>query len=93
MIKWKFNVNSAFVFIIFSREEKIKSKMQGATPKHQQTEWILCSDDWQDIVIIYIPQLNHTPIEDNYGDISLKESKDAYFKNFCPLNWKRTCQQ
>ena len=29
-------------------------------------------DDWWDIVITYIPQLNNTPIEDNYADISLK---------------------
>ena len=33
------------------------------------------------IVITYIPQLNNTPIEENYADISLKEIKDAYFKH------------
>ena len=54
--------------------------MQDTTSKHPQTEWLLCSDDWQDIVITYIPQLNDTPIEDNYADIALKEIKDAYFK-------------
>ena len=48
MIKWKCNVNSAFVFSFFSREEKRKSKMWDATPKQIQTEWVLCSDDWQD---------------------------------------------
>ena len=92
MIKWKCNnVNSAFIFSIFSKEEKRKSTMQDATPKHAPTEWVLCSDNWQDIVIIiYIPQLNDIPIEDNYVDISLKEIKDAYSKNFSPLNWKRT---
>ena len=78
------------MFSIFSREKKRKSKMQDATPKHLQTEWVPCSDDWQDIVTTYISQLNVTPIEDNYADLSLTEFKDAYFKNLPPLNWKRT---
>ena len=60
------------------------------TPRQPQTEWVLCSDDWQDIVIIYIPQLNDTPIEDNYGDISLKKNKKAYFKY---SGQKRSCQK
>ena len=64
--------------------------MQDATPKHPQTEWALCSDDWQDIVITYIPQLNDAPIEGNYADISLKEIKDAYFKH---SGWKRSCHK
>ena len=64
--------------------------MQDATPKHSQTEWVLCSDDWQDIVITYVSQLSDTPFQDNYVGISLKEIKDAYFKNFHPQNWKRT---
>ena len=55
--------------------------MLDATPIHSQTERVVCSDDWQDIVIIYIPQLNDTPIEENYADISLKEIKDTYLKN------------
>ena len=59
--------------------------MLDATLKHPQTESILCLEDWQDIVITYIPQLNDTPIEDNYADISLKEIKDAYFKH---SGWK-----
>ena len=54
--------------------------MQDVTPKHPEGEWVLCSDDWQHIAIIYIPQLNDTLIEVNYADISLKEIKDAYLK-------------
>ena len=76
----------------FGRPSPIKI-MQDAIPKHPQTEWVLCSDDWQDIVTTYIPQLNDVSIEDNYGDISLKGIQDAYFKNFHPLNWKRSCQK
>ena len=55
--------------------------MWDTTQKHPQTEWVICSDDWQGIVITYIPQLSDTPIENNYADISLKEIKDAYFKH------------
>ena len=59
---------------------KRKRKKRDAKLKHTQTEWVLCSEDWQDIVTIYVPQLNNIPIEDNYADISLEEIKDAYFK-------------
>ena len=55
------------MYLVFSVEmRKENERYKNATPKHSQTEWILCSDDWQDIVIIYIPQLNETPIEENY---------------------------
>ena len=39
--------------------------MLDATPKHPQTEWVLCPEDWQNIVITYIPQFSDTLIEDN----------------------------
>ena len=35
--------------------------------KNAETEWVLCSEDWRDIVIKYIPYLNNIPIEENYG--------------------------
>ena len=41
-------------------------------PTQPETECILCSEDWQDIVIIYIPQLNHPHFEDNYVTLSLR---------------------
>ena len=63
-----------------------------ATPKYPQNEWVLCSEDWQDVVITYIPQLNDTPIEDNYADISLNEIKDAYFKHSGKKNHARNNQ-
>ena len=43
-------------------------------------EWVLCSGDWRDIVIMYVPQLNAIAIEDNYANISLEEIEDAYIK-------------
>ena len=60
--------------------------MWDAAPKHPQTEWILCPDDWQDIAFTEITLLNDTPIEDNYADISLKEIEDGYFKH---SGWKK----
>ena len=35
----------------------------------QKPERVLCSEDWRDIVITYVPQLNNIPIEDNYAEI------------------------
>ena len=74
------SVNSTYAFSIFSGEEKRKEKMMDDTSEHAQTESILCSEEWWDVVITFIPQLNDILIEDNYSDISLKEIKDAYFK-------------
>ena len=41
--------------------------------ENAETEWILCSEDWRDIVIMYVPELNDIPIEENYADISREE--------------------
>ena len=46
--------------------------------KHARTEWVLCSEDWRDTVIMYIPQITDIAIEDNYADISQEEVKKAY---------------
>ena len=46
-----------------------------------KTEWVLCSEDWRDIVIIHVPQINNIAIEDNYADISQEEIKKAYKHN------------
>ena len=43
--------------------------------KHTKTEWALCSEDWRDNVLTYVPQLNNIPIEGNYADISQEEIK------------------
>ena len=42
----------------------------------QITEWVLCSEDWRDIVTMYIPQLNTT--EGNDAEISQEEIMKAY---------------
>ena len=34
-------------------------------------EWVLCSENWEDFVIIQIPQLNMTPVENNYVKLSI----------------------
>ena len=52
---------------------KRKEKKENA-----ETEWVLCSEDWRDIVITYVTELNDIPIEENYADISQEEIKKAY---------------
>ena len=46
--------------------------------ENAETECVLCSEDWRDIVITYVPDLNDIPIEENYAEISQKETKKAY---------------
>ena len=36
-----------------------KGKDHEAESEHTLTEWVLCSEDWTDIVIMYVPQLNY----------------------------------
>ena len=55
--------------------------MWDAKPKHPQTDWVLCSDDWQGLCYHMYTRMNDTPIKDNYADISLKEIKNANFKH------------
>ena len=57
-----------------------KGKDHEATLDQKQTEWVLCSEDCRDIVIMYVPQLNDITIEDNYANISLEEIEDTYIK-------------
>ena len=44
--------------------------MKRKEKKNAETGWVLCSEDWRDIVIMYVPELNDIPIEDDYADIS-----------------------
>ena len=74
--------NSTYAFSDFSGEEMKEQRTKGdAKLKQAKTEWVLCSEDWQDIVMIYVPQLSNIPIENNYTEISLEEIKDTYFKH------------
>ena len=60
-----------------------------STQKKSKYEWVLCSENWQDFVIIHIPQLNMTSVE-NYANLSIKDIKDTYFQHSCH---KRTHQK
>ena len=51
-------------------QKRDKGRDYEAESEHTKTEWVLCSEDWRDIVIIYVPQIINTAIEDNYADIS-----------------------
>ena len=57
--------------------EKTEDTMNSKKRKTTETEWVLCSEDWRDIVMRYVPKLNDMPIEDNYADISWEEIKKA----------------
>ena len=41
--------------------------------------WVPCSESWEDIVIIAVPELDTTLIENNYSDVSVKDIKRSYF--------------
>ena len=41
--------------------------------------WVLCSENWEDLMIIAVPELNTTPIENNYLDESTQYIKRSYF--------------
>ena len=41
--------------------------------------WVLCSERWEDIVIIAVPELDTILIETNYLDVSTQEIKRSYF--------------
>ena len=58
-------------------KKRNKGRDHKAESQHTKTEWVLCSEDWRDIVIMYVPQLNDIAIEDNYANISLEEIKDT----------------
>ena len=58
--------------------KKKKNKRRDCELKHTKTKWVLCSEDWRDFVITYVPELNDIPIEDNCADISWEEIKKVY---------------
>ena len=41
--------------------------------------WVLCSENWEDLVIIAVPELNTTWTENNYSDVSTQDIKRSYF--------------
>ena len=57
-----------------------RRRNQETKQENTQTDWVLCSEDWRDVVIMYVPDLNNIPIEENYVDISQEEIKDAFLK-------------
>ena len=46
-----------------------KRRNQETKQENILTNWVLCSEDWRD-VIMYVPDLTNIPIEENYADIS-----------------------
>ena len=58
------------------REDRRHSEEEGK--EECRNLLVLCSEDWRDIVITYVPELNDIPIEDNHADISWEEIRKAY---------------
>ena len=58
--------------------EKTEDTMKSKEKKNAETEWVLCSEGWRDIVITYVPELHDMPSEDTYADISQETIKKAY---------------
>ena len=38
--------------------------------------WVFCSEKWQDLVIIAVPEFNTIPTENNYWDVSTQDIKN-----------------
>ena len=55
--KWKRTIQ------IKSKGKKRNRRVHEAESKHTETEWVLCSENWRDIVIMYVPQINNIPIK------------------------------
>ena len=64
---------------IWTMPENDTSSMQ----RKSKYEWVSCSENWQDSVIIHVPQLNVIPIKDNDANLSIKEIKNIYFQHSC----------
>ena len=62
------------------KKRKTKRKDQETKPEHVQNERALCSEDWRDVVITYVPDLSNIPIEENYAGISQEEIRDTFLK-------------
>ena len=53
---------------------------QDPPPNEKSTlHWVLCSEKWEDLMIIAVPELNTTPIESNYSNVFTKDIKRSYF--------------
>ena len=70
--------------------EKTEDTMKRKEKKNAEIDWVLCSEDWRHIAIMYVTELNDIPIEDNYADISREEIRKAYKQYKRKTQMKRT---
>ena len=49
-----------------------------ALDENPTLHWVLCSERWEYIVIIAVPDLDTILIENNYSDVSAQEIKRSY---------------
>ena len=50
-----------------------------STKRKSKYERVLSSENWQDFVVIHVPQLYIMAIEDNYANLLIKEIKNIFF--------------
>ena len=55
-----------------------------STQRKSRNEWVLCLENWEDFVIIHIPQLNTTPVENNYAHLFDKRNQKYIFPEQSP---------
>ena len=66
--------NSTYAFSTYRGDgvptkRKRMKKTRIKKDERQKTEWLLCSDDWRDTVIMYVTQINDIAIKVNYSNI------------------------
>ena len=44
--------------------------------ENSSLHWVLCSENWKDLVIIAVPDLNTTPTDSNYLNVSTLDIKE-----------------
>ena len=72
------------LYTSFRNTPSTQTELENETLSTQETlkcECVLCSENWQDFVVIYVPQLNDMPIDNNYANVSLKKIKNTYFQH------------
>ena len=64
-----------------------------STDEKSPLHWVLCSENWEDLMIIAVPELSTTLIESSYLDVSTQDIKRSYFNgphNECRKSKKKS---
>ena len=53
----------------------MNTPMDPPSNEKSMLHWVLCSENWEDLIVIAVPELNTIPIESNYLDTSTENIK------------------